>query len=91
LEAPTFAPRPQSINRIGPDGNGRHAFWDSHSLSDYEEHLEPAALEMSIERRHFEIEVDEQSFQALRSTAQRQNRPVKQVASEILKRQLAAP
>ena len=64
-------------------------FWDTHSLTDYEEFLEPVNLEVKIERRHFEIEVDEQSFQALRSNAKMQHKPVKDLASEILKRELA--
>lgn len=64
-------------------------FWDTHSLTDYEEFLEPVNLEVVIERRHFEIEVDEQSFLALRSNAEKQHKPVKELASEILKRELA--
>ncbi len=64
-------------------------FWDTHSLTDYEEFLEPVNLEVKIERRHFEIEVDEQSFQALRKNAEMQHKPVKDIASEILKRELA--
>lgn len=64
-------------------------FWDTHSLTDYEEFLEPVNLEVKIERRHFEIEVDEQSFLALRSNAEKQHKPVKELASEILKRELA--
>ena len=30
-------------------------FWDSHSITDYEEFLEPVDLEVALERRHFEI------------------------------------
>ena len=63
-------------------------FWDTHSITDYEEFLEPVDLEVNIERRHFEIEVDEQSFLALRSNAEEQQRPVKELASEILNREL---
>ena len=64
-------------------------FWDTHSITDYEEFLEPVDLEVDIKRRHFEIEVDEESFVALRDSAARLRRPVKQLASEILKRNLA--
>jgi hypothetical protein len=65
-------------------------FWDTHSITDYEEFLEPMDLEVNLERRHFEIEVDEQSFLALRSNAQKQHKPVKELVSEILKRELKA-
>ena len=64
-------------------------FWDTHSIADYEGSLEPADVDVDLRRRHFEIEVDEESFVALRSVAQKQRRPVKQLASEILKQKLA--
>jgi hypothetical protein len=66
-------------------------FWDTHSITDYEESLEPVDLEADIKRRHFEIEVDEESFLALRDTAKKQQKPVKQLVSEILKQRLTAP
>ncbi len=65
-------------------------FWDTHSITDYEEFLEPVHLDVDIQRRHFEIEVDEESFLALRETAQKERKPVKQLASEILKQKLRA-
>jgi hypothetical protein len=64
-------------------------FWDTHSITDYEEFLEPADLEVDGPRRHFEIEVDEESFFALRDTAKKQRKPIKDLASEILKQKLA--
>ena len=63
-------------------------FWDTHSITDYEEFLEPVDFDADIRRRHFEIEVDEESFLALRETAKKEQRPVKQLASEILKKRL---
>ena len=65
-------------------------FWDTHSITDYEEFLEPVDLSVDIQRRHFEIEVDEESFMALRETARKEQKPVKQLASEILKQKLRA-
>ncbi len=64
-------------------------FWDTHSITDYEESLEPADVEVDIKRRHFEIEVDEEAFQALCDSAKKQHKPAKQLASEILKQKLA--
>jgi len=63
-------------------------FWDTHSITDYEQFLEPVDLDVDIQRRHFEIEVDEESFRALRETAKKQQKPVRQLASEILKQKL---
>ncbi len=80
-------------NDVFPDDFGTveeaAEFWDTHSLTDYEDFLEPVSLEAKIERRHFEIEVDEQSFLAVRKTAEKQRKPVKELASEIIKRELA--
>lgn len=64
-------------------------FWDTHSIADYEGSLEPADLVVDLKRRHYEIEVDEESFLALRSCAQKQRKPVKQLASEILRQKLS--
>jgi len=63
-------------------------FWDMHSITDYEEALEPVDLDVDIQMRHFEIEVDEESFLALRETARKEQKPVKELASEILKQRL---
>ena len=59
-------------------------FWDTHSITDYEEFLEPVDVEVNLERRHFEIEVDEQSFLALRSNALKQHKPVKELVIWLL-------
>jgi hypothetical protein len=65
-------------------------FWDTHSVTDYEEFMEPVDVDVDIQRRHFEIEVDEESFRALREVAKKERKPVKQIASEILKQRLRA-
>lgn len=63
-------------------------FWDTHSITDYEEFLEPVEIDVDIQRRHFEIEVDEETFLALREVAQKERKPMKELASEILKQRL---
>jgi hypothetical protein len=65
-------------------------FWDTHSITDYEEFLEPVEVDVDIQRRHFEIEVDEETFLALREVAEKERKPMKELASEILKRRLRA-
>ena len=64
-------------------------FWEKHSIADYKEFLETVDFEADIKRRHFEIEVDEESFIALLDSARKQQKPVKQIASEILRKKLA--
>ncbi len=63
-------------------------FWDTHSITDYEGFLEPIEINVDIQRRHFEIEVDEETFLALREVAQKERKPMKELVSEILKRRL---
>jgi len=63
-------------------------FWDKHSLADYEQFLEIVDFEANVKRRHFEIEVDEDSFMALLDTARKHHKAVKQLASEILREKL---
>ena len=82
----------RSIDPLPDDfGSAEEAaqFWDTHSITDYEEFLEPVDLEIDVMRRHFEIEVDEEAFQALRDIARKQHKPTKDLASEILKQKLA--
>ena len=81
------------IDRLPVDFGSEEAaaeFWDAHSITDYEESLEAASIVVAIKRRHFEIEVDEESFNAVCDFARRQRKPVKQLVSEIIKRQLTS-
>ena len=45
------------------------AFWDAHSPSDYEEHMEPADDVIEIRERIFEVQVAEDVFQKLQQEA----------------------
>ena len=63
-------------------------FWDTHSTSDYEDQLEPVDITIDIKKRHFEIEIDRESFLALNDYAKKVNKPVNILASSILKEKL---
>jgi len=65
-------------------------FWDTHSTADYKTSLKPADITVDIKRRHFEIEVDRQTFIALHAYAKKIKKPVKNLASSILKDKLAS-
>jgi hypothetical protein len=47
-------------------------------------------LDVDLKRQHFEIEIDGESFLALRSSTSKHSNPLKQLASEILKEKLKA-
>ncbi len=65
-------------------------FWDTHSTSDYEDQLEPVDMTIDIKRRHFEIEIDRESFLALNAYAKKVKKPIKTLASSILKEKLVS-
>lgn len=64
-------------------------FWDTHSLTDYEEHLEAADVTFEISERVFEVQVAEDIFKKLREQAASLHQPVPKVVDEILRKELA--
>ncbi len=64
-------------------------FWDSHSTSDYEEYLESADMTIDIKERHYEIEIDKETFFALSISAKKAHKSIKNLASSILNKELA--
>ena len=65
-------------------------FWDTHSLTDYEEHLEVANdVRFEISERVFEVQVAEDIFKKLQEQAASLKQPVPKVVDEILRRELA--
>ena len=65
-------------------------FWDTHSITDYKEYLQPVEFKADIKRRHFQIEVDEESFIALQAYAKKLQQPTKQVVSDIIRQKIAS-
>ena len=64
-------------------------FWDTHSSADYEEYLEPVDMTIDIKRRRFEREIDWETFLVLNAYAKKVNQPVKSLASNIIKENIA--
>ena len=65
-------------------------FWDTHSLADYEEFLEPAEMEFRIEKRTYEVQVSEDVFESLRKKAASSHQPMRKVIDQILRKELSA-
>ncbi len=65
-------------------------FWDTHSTIDYEEYLEPVDMTIDIKKRHYLIEIDQESFMALFKYSTQVNTSVKKLTSSLLKEKLAA-
>ena len=64
-------------------------FWDTHDSTDYEEFLVPVKATARLERRHFEVEVDEDVVKALAQLARSRKTAWGQLANELLRKELA--
>ena len=65
-------------------------FWDTHSLADYEEHLEAADdVTFEISERVFEVQIAEDVFKKLQEQAASLHQPVPKIVDEILRKELA--
>jgi predicted DNA binding CopG/RHH family protein len=63
-------------------------FWDTHSTTDYPDAFEDVEMEIDIKERHYEVEVAEDVFAALREEAKKQGIPMERLVSELLRKQL---
>ena len=63
-------------------------FWDTHSLADYEEFLEPADIHFELTERVFEVRVAEDMFDRLQKEAKAAHKSVPKVVDQILRKQL---
>ncbi|PYS22260.1 MAG: hypothetical protein DMF72_13880 [Acidobacteria bacterium] len=64
-------------------------FWDTHSLIDYEEHLESADdVTFEISERVFEVQIAEDVFKKLQAQAESLHQPVPKIVDKILRKEL---
>jgi len=63
-------------------------FWDTHSTADYEEYLEPVEMIIDIEKRHYLIEIAQDTFMALFHYSKHTHQPVEGLADTLLKERL---
>lgn len=81
----TIDPLPDSFESEEAAGE----FWDTHSLMDYEEHLEAADdVTFEISERVFEVQVAEDVFKKLQEQAASLHQPMPKVVDEILRKEL---
>lgn len=64
-------------------------FWDTHSLSDYEEFLEPADVVFEINERLFEVRVAEDVFHKLQHEAKSSHQSLPKTVDRILRKELS--
>ncbi len=63
-------------------------FWDSHDTTDYDDAFVTVDAEFDIRRRHYEVEVKEDVFQALRQRAARLSVPAEEILDQLLRKDL---
>ena len=78
-------PLPDSVESEEQAGE----FWDTHSITDYEEYLEPTDDTIELRERVFEVQVAEDVFKKLQEQAAFLHQPVPKVVDEILRKELA--
>ena len=65
-------------------------FWDTHDTTDYPEAFRTVEAVVELKARHYEIEIESDLIKALRSRARRKGVSLSNLASDLLRRQLAA-
>lgn len=64
-------------------------FWDTHSLADYAEFLEPVEMTFEISKRHYEVKISQDVFEGLRKEAESTHQSVSSAVDRILRKQLS--
>jgi hypothetical protein len=80
----TIDPLPDSFETEEEAGE----FWDTHSLMDYQEHLEATDDTIEISERVFEVQVAEDVFKKLQREAASLHQSVPKVVDQILRKEL---
>ena len=65
-------------------------FWDTHDSTDYLEYMTPVEVDVRLDRRHFEIDVDEEVVRALEERALSEHISASKIANDLLRRELIA-
>jgi predicted HicB family RNase H-like nuclease len=63
-------------------------FWDTHDTTDYLDSFKTVAVETSLERRRYEVEIDEELMKVLTKQAQKRGIAVSRLVIEMLKEKL---
>lgn len=64
-------------------------FWDTHDTADYPRDFKDARVVVDLRGRRFEIEIDEDVMEMLRKKARRTRTGAAQLASRLLRKELA--
>lgn len=79
-------PIPESFDSLEEAGE----FWDEHDTSDYPNMTQAIVASTQLRKRYYEVEVDMELGKALRNKARKRGMTPGDLASEVLRQQLAA-
>ncbi len=65
-------------------------FWDTHDTSDYPDAFRTVEVETELRGRHYEVELEEEVVEKLQAQARQRGVTVSRLASDLLRRELAA-
>jgi hypothetical protein len=65
-------------------------FWDVHDSTDYLEHMTLVGVDVRLDRRHLDIDVDEEVVRALEERALSEHTSASKLANELLRKELVA-
>ena len=80
----TIDPLPDSFETAEQAGE----FWDTHSLMDYQEHVEATDDTIEISERVFEVQIAENVFKKLQEQSASLHQPLPEIVDEILRKEL---
>lgn len=66
-------------------------FWDTHDATDYPDSFETVSVEADLQRRHFEVEVDEDLIRVLAPKAHERGIAVGRLVNEMLREKTLVP
>ena len=79
-------PIPENFSSLEEAGE----FWDTHDTADYPDAFQTVEATTELRNRYYEIEIDMTVAQALRDRARQRGITTSDLATEILREQLAA-
>jgi hypothetical protein len=63
-------------------------FWDTHDSTDYEDLFEDVEVEVDLKKRFYIVELDATTAEQLKKRAQKEGMTARQLAGELLEREL---
>ena len=64
-------------------------FWDTHDTTDYPNVFQTVEAQTELQKKHYEVEVDEDIIKVLKKKAHKRGVPISQIVSGMLRKHLS--